>query len=184
MEALTENDFYDAALGFRITKPASWKFLPPAWSPMAQLRNANPEVDWLQLAKVPFVSFMGHHTSESHVYPTTQVSARPSTVPTAAEAVAVLEQQVAFVESHWDDYQPLHATSDTIIAGHRANHIDGTYRLRAERDGEEFWFEVRARSYTIFTPAYAFTIGMSSSTDARYYDEADFELALRSIAIG
>ncbi len=44
-------------------------------------------------------------------------------------------------------------------------------------------FDVRSRSYLIMTPGIGFTVGMSSSSDERFYDEGDFEKILGSISI-
>ena len=36
-----ESDLFEAnALGFRLRKPASWAFVPGAWSPLARWKNA------------------------------------------------------------------------------------------------------------------------------------------------
>lgn len=180
-----EDEFHERFLGFRIVKPPTWQFMPPAWSPFAQLRNAaETEIEWLKHANAPFVCFMKSHDSEHHVYPTTQVTSRPSAIPSPAVARQILDAQVAFLETNFDAFRLRAATVDRIIGGYRANSIVASYRLLAERDGEERVFDVLVRSLAIFTAHAAFTVGMSSSTDERYFDEADFDRSLGTIRIG
>ena len=177
--------FVEPHLRFEIRKPRRWSFMPPAWSPAVQLRNAvDEETEWLRYASTPFVCFLKRHGGEKHVYPTVQVSCRPSGVPDSAVAKQLLDAQAGFLAEQFADFELLEASSDRLIAGHRANSMRASYTLLAERDDEEREFAVLARSYTIFTPGIVFTLGMPSSLDPRHYDEDDFTSVLASVRIG
>lgn len=70
----------------------------PGLSPVVQLRNAaDEEAEWLRYASTPLVCFLRRHGSERHVYPTVQVTCRPSAVPDSAVARELLDAQVGFL---------------------------------------------------------------------------------------
>ena len=130
--------------------------------------------------------FLQKHASEEHVYPTVQVTARPLVAgePDNTRARELLEMSIDSLEQQWDDVEVLTATTDRIIGGYRANSIVAEYTLYTERDDEIRAFDIRSRSHTIFTPAVAFTVGMSSSIDEEVFEESDFEQIVSSISIG
>lgn len=179
---LDEHEFHDPFFHFHITKPVTWHFLEPRWSPMVQLRNrAGYETEWLRWASEPFVCFTKEHGDETEAYPTVQVSARASGgVPSSAAAKLMLEEQVTLLGSTYDDFELLDATPDRIIAGFRANAIRATFSF----ENESRRYKVLSRSFTVWTPLASFTIGMSTSTDPRFYDEAELDGVLASIRIG
>lgn len=183
------DDFHEPRLGFRVRKPAAWRFLPPAWSPVQQLRNALAAEDldhWMHHASQPFCCAMGHHDSASHVYPTLQATARPGRPPDAAQAAALLSSLCdEFVGRHGDcriDW----ARHDVEIAGCRALDAGVRYRLMA-RSGDgarvEQDFGVVARSWMIFATGRTFVVGLSGSDDPEYHDEADVTTILASLRI-
>lgn len=179
------NYFYEPFLRFAIRKPASWRFVPPAWSPVALLANNRENADeWPALAKHPFVCFMRDHTSQTEVYPTVQVTARRSVTPSSAQAEALVRQQIDIMAAHFFEYEPLDVSSTSIIAGQRAISIRSQYTLIAGEDDDEQSFAVCARSSIIFAHGFAFTIGMTSPVDPDYYDEDEFGAVLQSITIG
>lgn len=176
--------FQDVALQFSLRKPAGWRFMPPAWSPVAQLRNASGPEDWIQYARAPFCCATGSHDSPIHVYPTLQATVRPSGVPGNEQARAILESQLDFLAAEYVDFESIEATSDAVIGGCRANVIHARFALALQMDGELFMASVISRSYAIFTPGRAFSIGLSSSGDPEYYDESEFRSVVASIRIG
>lgn len=179
------DEFVEPFLRFRIVKPPGWSFVPAAWSPFAQLRNAaGADVAWLQHANQPFVCFVKKHDSERHVQPSVQVTARPSGIPPSDIARQILDAQIKFVEETFDALEVISATTDRIVAGYRANSMVARYRFLTDRDGEEREFEVLARSLSIFTPGLAFSVGMTSSVDPEYYKEEEFHSVVRSMTIG
>lgn len=128
---------------------------------------------------------MLHHDSASHAYATMQVTVRPVQVPGNQVAADLLEQNLVFLARHQVDFELLNATSEAIIAGCRANTIRSRYVLITQKEGEEqVEFPVLLWSYTIFAPGRAFTIGLSSSADEEYFDEADFADIIESVRIG
>jgi hypothetical protein len=149
---------------------------------MVQLRNrAGYETEWLRWASEPFVCFMKEHDNPEHAYPTVQVSARAAGgVPPSATAKLLLEEQIALLQSTYDGFELLDATPDRIIAGFRANAIRATFSFASE--GRQL--RVLSRSFTVWTPTASFTIGMSTSTDERYYDEHELDGVLASVRIG
>jgi hypothetical protein len=177
------NRFSDAFLGFSITKPSLWRFMPPAWSPAAMLTNsAEPDSIWRLHAPTPFVCFMGSHASATEAFPTVQVTARRSRVPTSAEADALQQQTIAFLGEQFPDFDVLESSTSNIVAGFRASRLRSRYSLVAGED-DELLFSVLARSIVIFSPGVSFTIGMSSSEDPAYFDEDAFDRVLASVSI-
>lgn len=134
-------------------------------------------------AHEPFVCMTGSHDSDEHVFPTVQVVARAFPLPSSEQAKEILVQMVSALEEQYPDFTLIESSAERIVAGHRANYVSGRYLLAVERDGDETLFEVLSRSYVVFTPGLAFTIGMASSSDPDYYDEDDFIVALSSIVI-
>jgi hypothetical protein len=176
------HEFYDPLHHFRITKPDQWQFQEPRWSPMVQLRNrAGYETEWLRWASEPFVCFTKEHADETQAYPTVQVSARASGgVPPSATAKLLLEEQIELLRSTYADFELVSATPDRIIAGFRANAIRATFSFADEARQ----YRVLSRSVTIWTPTASFTIGISTSTDPRFYDEDELDAILASVRIG
>lgn len=121
------DEFYEPFLRFRIVKPAAWQFMPPAWSPVAQLKNDPDSPEWLAHAAMPFVTFMQRHESDDHAYPTVQVTARRvlGELPDNALARQILDMQVEHLRQTWSDLEVIRATTDAIVAGYRANVIVG-----------------------------------------------------------
>jgi hypothetical protein len=183
----TDKDaFGDDFLKFSLQKPSHWQFIPSAWSPVALLqRSEEPGLAWAKHANLPFCCAMGHHDSPRHAYPTMQVTVRPFQVPGNQGAADLLEQNLAFLCAHQVDFALLDATTELIIAGCRANRILSRYALITQKQGEEQCeFSVLSRSYAIFAPGRAFTLGLSSSADENYFDEADFAGIVESVRIG
>jgi len=179
------DEFVEPFLRFRIVKPPGWSFVPAAWSPFAQFRNAaGADGAWLQHANQPFVCFVKKHDSESHVQPSVQVTARPSGIPTSEIARQILDMQIKFFEETFDALEVISATTDRIVAGNRANSMVARYRFLIDRDGEEREFEVLASIARHLRSRPSFTVGMTSSVDAGYYDEQEFRSVVQSIRIG
>ena len=181
----SSDEFIEPFLRFRIVKPARWSFVPPAWSPIAQLRNAaEGQLEWLKHASQPFVCFMKKHESETHVYPTVQATARPTAIPPPDLARLILDRQIELVGQMYEDLEVISATTDAIVAGHRANRLVARGNLITERDGEERAFDVVLRAMSIFTPGIAFTVGMTSSADPEFSAEEELPAVIQSITIG
>lgn len=159
--------------------------MPPAWSPIAQMKNAAVEPgDWIQFAHRPFCCAMDQHDSNEHVYSTLQVTARPCAVPDNLSAEALLNDSIAFMEENFADFEVVQATSSAIVAGHRANMMRASYTLLAQADDDVVRFSVLSRSFVVFARGQAFTIGLSSSADVRYFSETEFEEIIASVRIG
>jgi hypothetical protein len=177
------HQFHDPALGFALRKPESWEFVPPAWSPVAQMRNSgDPSWSWIT-ANLPFCVARRLHQSTRHAFPTLQVSARALQVPTAAQARALLDMQLGVLNKHYGAFDVEKATHDDSIDGHPALTIRGSFSLNTQVDGEQVPVSVLTRVHVIFAPGRAFSMGMSSSRDADYFVESDFEQIVGSVRI-
>lgn len=177
----SDNEFHEPLLQFRITKPDGWIFTEPRWSPMVQLRNRGTAAqEWLSWANQPFVCAMRQHESTVEPYPTVQVTARAvNGLPPPEVRNNLLEEQLILLRATYRNFEVLEATTERIIAGARANAIRATATFATDVE-----FHILSRLFTLFLPTIAFTIGMSSSADPRYYDEAEFDAMLASIRIG
>ena len=176
--------FNDRVLKFALRKPTSWRFMPPAWSPVAQKKNAFGPEDWIQYAQSPFCCASGSHDSPVHVYPTLQATVRPSAVPSNEQARSILQSQLDFLAAEFMDFDPFEVTSEAVIGGCRANVIKARFSLPLEIDGELLMAPVISRSYAIFAPGRAFSVGLSGSGDLEYYNESEFLSVVQSVRIG
>jgi len=180
-----KNLFRDNYLRFQLRKPAAWRFLPPAWSPVAQMKNATEDAtDWIRFAKLPFCCAMDHHESPEHAYSTLQVTARPFAIPSNQTAADILNAQIEYLSQQFLDFEAIQATSEAIVAGYRANLIRSSFVLVTERGEEVAEISVLSRSWMIFAPGWAFTLGLSSSADEDFYNETDFDDIIASVRIG
>lgn len=177
------HQFRDPALGFQLRKPETWEFLPPAWSPVAQVRNSgDPNWAWIT-ANLPFCVARRLHQSTRHAFPTLQVSARALQVPTEAQARALLDMQLDVLDKHYGKFDVEQASADEIIDGHPSLAIRGSFCLNTQIEGEQVPVSVLTRVRVIFAPGRAFSLGMSSSLDESYYLESDFDEILGSVRI-
>ena len=185
MKAKDPDLFSEPYLKFRVRKPSAWRFMPPAWSPVAQMKNAieSPD-DWIHLAKLPFCYAMGNHDSRVHAFPTLQATVRPFSAPDNKTASTILDAQVDMLAQQYEDFELLSASSDAIIGGHRAIMLRGTFLLPTQPDDELIYISVLSRSFVVFALGRAFTLGLSGSADERYYHEPDFDSIIGSVRFG
>jgi hypothetical protein len=185
---MSESDphvFRNRFLRFSVRKPESWDFMPPAWSPVEQLKNSgNEEWEWVRNANKPFCCMRKLHDSPVHAYPTMQVTARRFDVPTDEQAAAFLKSQCEFLSKQYSNLEVLEATSSAFIGGARANSIRGRFKLIMATDSGPVTLPILSRVHTVFTSGTAFTMGLSSSADPNYYDESDFDRIIASVRIG
>ncbi len=171
-------------LGFSLQKPSGWTFTPGQWSPGEQL---DPQVDhldqWSPYAALPFCGAVKPHVSRSHVFAMLQVSARPMSPPSAVEAAALLEGIQGVLRNQNPQAEILEAASCLTIAGCPANVLRCRLNLSVEVEEAQVPTRVISRSYMIFGPRYAFTLGLSSSADPAFYLESDFVDILASLRI-
>lgn len=177
--------FEDSRLKFRVRKPLSWRFMPPAWSPTAQIKRAEDfKETLLRNAKLPFCCAMGHHESRAHAYPTMQVIARNPMPYTEGIAVTALEAMIESMRSVHPTFELVDAASRSSLAGCEAIYLRGSFSLVITPDDRPVELVVLSRSYTIFAPQATFTVGLSGSADPEYLDESEFDAILESIFVG
>jgi hypothetical protein len=178
------NEFVEPFLRFRLTKPESWNWLPPAWSPIAQIKNSGvSDLDWVALSHKPFCCAMGTHPSNRHAYPTLQVTVRPLIRPADAKRERLLLQLVEFMSEQHENFDVLDQSLSVRVGGHPTSLLRARFDLHSVVDDEPVEFAVLSRSYTVFSTTRAFVVGLSSSEDPNYYDEHDFSAILSSISI-
>src|SRR5688572_9280651 len=125
--------FFEPRLRFAIRKPSAWRYMPPAWSPVAHLKNQNTAVDWIQYAKLPFVTMMGHHESQRHPYPTVNASCRLGFVTPNFDYDSLLRQVSAFMISQHEGTEILERSANERVDGRRATYLKCRYLLIWER---------------------------------------------------
>lgn len=173
--------FHEPLLDFQLRKPPAWRFLPPQWSPLAQLKRLDdPSVAWAKNANTPFCCAMGPLFASSAV----QVCARPPIAHNPALASTLLEAQLSMLRSKYRDFEPIAASSRARVAGCESIHIRGTFSVLNGRAGDTVRLSVLSRTYTVFSPQAMFSVGLSGSADPEHFLESDFELILASIRIG
>lgn len=180
------NTFEEPRLHFRLRKPANWRFLPPAWSPTAQMKNSESFSDTLiRHANLPFCCAIGHHDSTRHVYPTLQVSVRQPLPYSAGLASTLLESQIEAIRKTHDEFALIDANSRAMVAGFPATFIKCNFTLTVKTDEAELvLMPVISRCYVILAASGSFALGLSGSDDPAYYDESSFESILDSVSIG
>ena len=147
--------------------------------------SADSPDDWIHYAKLPFCCAMDHHSSNEHAYSTLQVTARPFGLPNNQSAAAILRAQIDFLAGQHLDFELIDSTSEAIVGGHRANLIRASYCLMTQLpDSDPVEFSVLSRSVVVFALGKAFTLGLSSSADERYFNESDFGAIVASVRIG
>jgi hypothetical protein len=176
------NRFTEPALGFELHKPDSWEFVTAAWMPSAEPRDAQDSWAWIK-ANQPFCVARKLHQSTHHAFPTLQVTARALQVPTEAQARALLQMQEGILQKHYGQFEVRESRADFRVDGHRTLVLRGSFCLNTSIEGEYVPVWMLSRLFVIFAPGRAFTVGMSSSLDAGYYLESEFEQILGSIRI-
>lgn len=176
--------FVEPRLGFTLTKPASWQFVPPAWSPARELAAAaDPEAPWRQFGHLAFCGALRPHANRQQAFSTLQVMARPLPPPSAGEAAAMLRTIRDIVLNQNPRAEILDASTGTIVAGCQTNVLRCRFTVPVEIEQQRVPMGVISRSLVIFAPRYAFTVGLSSSDDPAHFDEAEFDAILASIRI-
>ncbi len=175
--------FVEPRLRFEIRRPRRWRFTTPGWSP-ATRHEPLDAIDWQRFGPLPFVCLERPIPTPHHPRPMLRVGCRPVASHGAAEIRCLLERQALALREELDEVELLTSTFDAILAGHRAAHVRFRYTVRV-RERRQCWpMRVLARSYLVLTPGLAFTVGMCSSADERFYEEADFTALVSSIRIG
>lgn len=180
-----DNDsFTEPRLGFSLKKPATWRFVPSPWSPAQQLHpTLDRDAEWDLFANKPFCGALKPPLNPRHALATLQVSARPMAPPSAAEAASLLESVRGILRNQNPTAEILEASAQDLVAGCRANLLKCRFSLRVEHEGVTATVGVISRSYVIFAPRYAFTLGLSSSDDPAFYEEAEFARIISSLQL-
>ena len=179
-----ENLFFEPFFNFSITKPSTWDFLPPAWSPVAQMKEDPVPHEIALRANLPFVCIRQSHDSPVRPYPTVQITARPTAgIPGDEEAQGLLDKTVELMAEHYQDFELLEASIDEVVAGYRTSLIRSRAVVFGGED-EDIEMGIISRAHVIFSPSTAFSVGMTSSDDPDYYRESDFQQMRDSIEIG
>jgi hypothetical protein len=176
--------FHEPTLAFSVAVPEHWNLLPPAWSPVEQMKRFRGPDDLLAFAAKPFCCAMAHHDSPRHAYPTLQATVRPFARPDNTLAARLLAANVEFLGRQWQGFELLEASSDVIVAGHRANVIRAHFMMPAQPEDTLIELGVLGRVYTVFALGRAYTLGLSGSDDPAWYDERKFDAILASVRIG
>ena len=151
---------------------------------MEQMKRAFGPEELIQFAAKPFCCAMSHHESDRHAFPTLQITARPFHVASNDQAKEILGAQIRAISDQHLDFEPDWSTHEAIVSGFRANMIKGSFVILTQPNDELLEIGVISRSYTVFTPGHAFTLGLSSSDHPDYYSETDFTGIINSVKIG
>ncbi len=180
---IESNLYANAELGFAITKPDDWNFLPTQWA-LSFRKKIDPDDEELdrvmKLASVPFVYFHFNHGDDRFAYPTVQVTCRPLVDPKKPDRREVLELQRQHLVRSFENLQVIEATPDAIISGYPATRLVAEFRL-FRNDGRQF--HCRSRSYTVFVRRLGFTLGMSGPAKGPHQRTAQLLEVERSISI-
>lgn len=178
---LNPNLYTNADLGFSLTKPDAWTFLPTAWS-LKFRRNLDPSNEELarvlQLASVPFVYAHLPHTDPASAFPTLQVSCRA--VGAAVAPRDVLEPMIEQLRRQFADLELLEASSEAIVGGRPAVRLKTRFSLR---NSEGSVFRCLSHSYSVFAAPLAFSVGISCAASGEYFVPDDLASIAESIRV-
>jgi hypothetical protein len=179
----TKNTYRNESLGFSITKPNNWFFLPTQWA--LTIRNrAEPSNEELQEilknAQTPFVYMHFDHGKNNQVYPTAQASCRPINRTNQLERENILELQMEQLGKIYHDLDIIESSADGLICQCPTNIIKATLTIRNEEGNS---FRCFSRSYAIFAGYLGFSLGLSGPIEGPYAFHNEFEEILKSVII-
>lgn len=184
-----ENTFYNRSLGFSITKPSDWIFLPSRWAWALKTRQKYElkEDDIKQLmenANSPFVYFHYDHQSEDYVFPTVQACCRPIIKPGQKSRKNLIDAMVSHVHQMDQQARIEEINENAILSGHSGIRIRCIFSLFAKQDdGKPKKLKCVNKSYIIFAHQLAYTIGFSHPSEGPYQNLEDLLEIERSIRI-
>ncbi|WP_419661334.1 hypothetical protein [Desulfosarcina variabilis] len=184
-----ENTFNSRALGFSITKPSDWIFLPSqwAWALKTRQRYEFEEDDIKKLmenANVPFVYCHYDHQSEDYVFPTVQACCRPITEPSQENRKDLIDAMVSHVHQMDQQAKIEEINENAILSGHSGIRIRCIFSLfRKQNDGNLKELKCVNKSYIIFAHQLAYTIGFAHPLEGPYQKLAALLEIERSIRI-
>jgi hypothetical protein len=167
------DQFRCAEIGFELRKPGSWEFVPTSWS----------AAEWTRNTSQPFCVARRMHDDQRHAFPTLQATVRPFGNPTAQQVEALLQMQLDVLQRTYGDVELVDASAGREFSGHRALAIRAILPLVTELDGERIEMRVLNRIHVIFAPGRAISVGISTSADENYFDEAEITQMVESIRI-
>lgn len=175
--------FHEPRVGLSLRKPASWNFLPPAWSPTAVMKRAPAEgaqAEWAKHAKLPICCAQGVHGSARHPKPTLQVAVRPHSRPDHAGRLELLHaMESSLAAAHGARVET--SSPDAYLDGQCGISLHCRFVLISQVEGEPVRMACLSRVHVVFHQGFALTIGLSSAQNRRYFREADFDAILASI---
>lgn len=181
MKFVQGNRYHNPTLQFSIVKPEGWAFMPSAWALHMKEQYFEHTAEFEELVKsadLPFVHFYQYHEDANYPCPTVQCGCRWN------EGVT-LDQQLQEVTQDLTKYLPtsqiLDATSQYILAGHRAIFVKFTFSVNTHRG---IPIQCLGRTIAIARREYVFTIGLTGSVDEKYRCEEEFQKIIRSIQLG
>jgi len=178
---MTPDTFTAPELGFEITKPKNWEFVPTQWAKNtrkhAKLTPAQSDI--LAKSAVPFVYLQYVHDSPDYAFPTIQVTCRllTATPPLLAQLLALQTQTIART---YPDATITDATDAFVLSGHPATHFKSVFSIKNHAGTE---FSILSRSYLVIVGQLAFTLGLSGPSKGPHTRAADFEAILKSVKI-
>jgi len=181
--AVSGNTYRNETLGFQITKPEVWTFLPTRWTGALRRRATLDEqeyADALRQAEVPFVSFRFDHGRRDEPFPTVQATCRPLHARAGRDREGQLRALLDRLGRTLPDLRVDEAIARGIVASRRANIVKAAFTVRS-RDGRTF--PCRTRAYAIVDRTLVFTIGLTGPADGRFRCDAEFEQITASIRV-
>jgi hypothetical protein len=180
---ITKNTYRNESIGFSITKPDNWIFLPTQWALTIRNRTepSNEELqEILKYAQTPFVYMHFDHGQNDQVYPTVQASCRPINPIKQSEREDLFNQQIEQFKKIYPGIQFQETSASGLISLCPTNIIKAVITVRNEEGGE---FECLNRTYTIFAGYLGFSLALSGPVDGPYAFHDEFENILKSVVI-
>jgi hypothetical protein len=182
---VASNRFESATAGFRVDKPAEWRFvsMEQVAKNRAGVRLKDEDLQKLiqQQASTPLVVMMKHQEPFNGLNPTFQVTLRPLP-PSLATATPkqILELVIPALEKGFADFKLTAPVHEFTFSGHPAAESIATYKVRSQEGGE---FPTKGRMIIVPRGQLMFLIGASAPPEGPDSSEAEFEAILKSVVI-
>ena len=178
---LSENRFSDEKIGFSVSKPDHWDFVPNGWAvngikrAMSANENLRPIVE---SSNGPFVYMQYTHQDIQYIYPSVQ--ARCCYTGREVDIETIINSTIDVLKHTANGFKLHHKQFSAIISGRRAAYYECEYTFNNDmgkplRCCSTSWFVPRAYDYLVVT--------LNKPANGPYQLLDDFKLIERSISV-
>ena len=183
MNGLTKKKhrFHDEKIGFSVSKPEHWDFVPNGWAVQGVRRaiSANENLrSVVESSNGPFMYMQFTHQNVEYIYPSVQ--ARCCYTGRTVDIETLINSTIDVLKHTAKGFSLYHKQFSAIISGTRAAYYECEYTFYNDsgiplRCRSISWFVPRAFDYIVIT--------LNRPTQGPYQLKDDFQLIQRSICV-